>query len=41
MVIILLQIERISNHPNTGETVCNDYLFGDESIWWCLMILGR
>jgi hypothetical protein len=26
--------------PNTGETVCNDYLFGDESIWWVFNDVG-
>ncbi|MBK9638175.1 MAG: hypothetical protein IPO63_10300 [Bacteroidetes bacterium] len=26
--------------PNTGETICNDYLFGDESIWWVFNDVG-
>ncbi|MBL7923498.1 MAG: hypothetical protein JNL88_04800 [Bacteroidia bacterium] len=27
--------------PNTNETVCNDYLFGDESIWWVFNDVGN
>ncbi|MFN0187358.1 MAG: hypothetical protein ACKVQV_01515 [Bacteroidia bacterium] len=26
--------------PNTGEALCNDYLFGDESIWWVFNDVG-
>ncbi len=26
--------------PNTNETVCNDYIFGDESIWWVFNDVG-
>jgi len=26
--------------PGTGETVCNDYLFGDKSIWWVFNDVG-
>ncbi len=27
--------------PNTNETVCNDYIFGDESIWWVFNDVGN
>lgn len=27
--------------PNTNETVCNDYLFGDKSIWWVFNDVGN
>ena len=27
--------------PATGETICNDYLFGDESIWWVFNDVGN
>ena len=27
--------------PNTSETICNDYLFGDKSIWWVFNDVGN
>lgn len=29
------------NDPVTGQTVCNDYLFGDKSIWWVFNDVGN
>ncbi len=30
-----------ATNPQTGETICNDYLFGDKSIWWVFNDVGN
>ena len=30
-----------ANDPNTGNPICNDYLFGDRTIWWVFNDVGN